>query len=404
MSKKQNLKWELNVLRAKAGLPSKMAVPKRIAQKARSKLKRAHEGALPSMSGSQLQRTLQLEQKQAKARVRHLIKQLRQGIKKARTFLLRKLLRKAREHTDVVPSALEYKLRVLKALPLADVTRSAQLELGIEVDEAPRRPPASTWEDLRSELPVICVQLEHQLLGSALVRTHLLRLQEALKESQRREEEQPPTSIPVTDQRHRGDRNGASQRTQRKHTSAMSGTTFLESLADLDGTDTCRSEGEDTSPDGDALVLGGARESFDEHAIKRKRKHVISASGNRMGQRQRRKLAEGVLHAVHAVHVEQERSQWPPQRSASEDDRCDDNRAKGSSGQNGNWRSEGDDVWRTQPERIAEDKAVHQPTRTNDKAAAPRTAHRLHPSWAAKRQGRDQASIKVFKGTHKVFE
>ena len=94
---KQNIKWELNVARAKAGLPSKMAVPKRIAQKARSKLKKTNEGALPLVKGAQLERMVQLQRKQASAQQRHLLKQLQQGVKKARTFLMRKLIRKARE-------------------------------------------------------------------------------------------------------------------------------------------------------------------------------------------------------------------------------------------------------------------------------------------------------------------
>eukprot|EP00966_Prymnesium_polylepis_P140116 3236665-Prymnesium_polylepis.1 len=61
-----------------------MAVPKRIAQKARSKIKRSNEGALPAVSGAQLERVLQLERKQQAAQQRHLLKQLQQVIKKAK--------------------------------------------------------------------------------------------------------------------------------------------------------------------------------------------------------------------------------------------------------------------------------------------------------------------------------
>ena len=39
-TKKQNLKWAASVLKAKAGISSKMAVPKKIAQKSRAKLRK----------------------------------------------------------------------------------------------------------------------------------------------------------------------------------------------------------------------------------------------------------------------------------------------------------------------------------------------------------------------------
>ena len=47
LARKRNLKWAASVLRARAGISSKMAVPKRIASKRRGELRRKNDGALP---------------------------------------------------------------------------------------------------------------------------------------------------------------------------------------------------------------------------------------------------------------------------------------------------------------------------------------------------------------------
>eukprot|EP00308_Calcidiscus_leptoporus_P003347 CAMPEP_0119360958 /NCGR_PEP_ID=MMETSP1334-20130426/8408_1 /TAXON_ID=127549 /ORGANISM="Calcidiscus leptoporus, Strain RCC1130" /LENGTH=97 /DNA_ID=CAMNT_0007375875 /DNA_START=1 /DNA_END=290 /DNA_ORIENTATION=+ len=86
--------------RARAGISSSMAVPKKVAQKARGRLKKAHEGRIPQMGEGVSGRLHLLESAQRQRRRHHLTKQLGASMKKAKLFLVRKLVRKIREERE----------------------------------------------------------------------------------------------------------------------------------------------------------------------------------------------------------------------------------------------------------------------------------------------------------------
>ena len=93
----KNLKWTASVLRARAGISSKMAVPKKIAQRSRTRLKRANNGVLPRPDEGLRSRLAALDSERLQRQRHHQVKLLVQAAKKARTFLVRRLLRKAGE-------------------------------------------------------------------------------------------------------------------------------------------------------------------------------------------------------------------------------------------------------------------------------------------------------------------
>ena len=94
-TKKQNLKWAASVLKAKAGISSKMAVPKKIAQKSRAKLRK--KGQNIGGDDALQSRIASIDAERRQRQRHHLVKQLQQAAKKAKTFLVRRLLRKAGE-------------------------------------------------------------------------------------------------------------------------------------------------------------------------------------------------------------------------------------------------------------------------------------------------------------------
>ena len=79
-----NLKWRIQMERAKAGLGSRMAVPKRVAQKAKQRLKRQHNGAVPEVSAAALGTIEALERARAERQRHHRVKLLQQAVKKAK--------------------------------------------------------------------------------------------------------------------------------------------------------------------------------------------------------------------------------------------------------------------------------------------------------------------------------
>ena len=80
-----NLRWEEQMTRAKLGLSSKMAVPKRVAQKRRRKLGPEEAAAL---GGAAAARLGVLQAAQRERRRHHLTKQLQAATKKAKGFII----------------------------------------------------------------------------------------------------------------------------------------------------------------------------------------------------------------------------------------------------------------------------------------------------------------------------
>lgn len=136
---KVNLPWAASMLRAKAGLNTKMAIGKKVAQKARARLKKAHGGVLPSPSEDLHDRLRTMAEQRAARQRHHLIKQLQQAAKRARTFLVRRLLRKRAQasggNAQSQPEGEEdEQLRALKAVAPAAVARRALQQLGFADD------------------------------------------------------------------------------------------------------------------------------------------------------------------------------------------------------------------------------------------------------------------------------
>ena len=139
MGKKVNLKWQQETLRAKAGLSSRMAVPKKIAQKARAKLKKQANGTeIRFGPDDALQSKLfSISLERAKRQRHHLVKQLQQAAKKAKTFLIRRMLRQTQEASGtsaVAQAGGSEKLLALRSVAPAAVVRRALLPLGL-IDE-----------------------------------------------------------------------------------------------------------------------------------------------------------------------------------------------------------------------------------------------------------------------------
>ena len=198
MPKKVNLKWRQETLRAKAGLSSRMAIPKKIAQKTRQKLKRQANGAEVRFApDNALQgQLLELSVERAKRQRHHLVKQLQQAAKKAKTFLVRRMLRKSSTASGegAGPDAGEdaakggksasaagpqddEKLRALRAVSPAAVVRRALLPLGLadEIALLDKEAAVAAVSEGGTEL---CRQMESRLLGTPAVQQQLDRLRE----------------------------------------------------------------------------------------------------------------------------------------------------------------------------------------------------------------------------------
>ena len=163
-----NLRWEEQMTRAKLGLSSKMAVPKRVAQKRRRKLGPEEAAAL---GGAAAARLGVLQAAQRERRRHHLTKQLQAATKKAKGFLVRKLLRRGASE----------QLRALRALPLPVAVAAALASAGLAelAPAADAEPPSAEWAELARDAPQLCSSVQHQLLGAAAVRAQLDKLREA---------------------------------------------------------------------------------------------------------------------------------------------------------------------------------------------------------------------------------
>lgn len=402
---KGNLKWATHVLRAKAGFNSKLAVPKKIAQKARAKLKRTHgsEGKSFRPDASSLKERLEvLGQKKAARQQHHMVKQLMQSAKKARLFLVRRLLRKLAKEGEASSDA--EKLNVLRSLSIAAAVRRAVRPLGIAdvdvLDEAQRNSAAAAGATDAAIRPVLLDDMERRLLGTPAVQQQLDKLRAhlekpamqvlALKRPARPDETGGGAAAGTEEAAERGLSRPAGPRkrarpqdlasTSRRPAAMDSEGRFLNSLMDDGGgVDLDPGEGDAESEQrGDALVLGSAA-SRDAPLKVKKVKNVISRSGNRMGQRQRKALLE----------------------------QAQANSSGGAAlgGERFNSRKLG-----VQQRRHVGSKSGDRPSpphswRGAQRAAAPQplpaSAEKRHPSWEAKKVG--QGAIRAFEGKKVVF-
>ena len=176
---KTNLRWEVKKLQ-RAGHSSS-----RITKQVQHRLKRAHAGKLhPGRSGDKIQ---SLAEEAVRKQRYHLTKQLHQAIKKAKSFLLRKLMRRGKEGGKAEGGGkadggaeAEERLRVLRALPVQEVARSARSSLGVEDDgghtHKDDQAALQEWRPLQARLPALCERTERQLLASAAVVLPMVRV------------------------------------------------------------------------------------------------------------------------------------------------------------------------------------------------------------------------------------
>ncbi len=358
-ARKQNIKWQLSMLRAKAGIAPKapMAVPKRVAQKAKARFKK--HGAAPRASDPALR--AQLETLESARRVRgqhHQTRQLSKAIKKSKDFLTRKLLRRAKgAASGEAASAVQQRLHALKQLSPNDVANAALASRGIEpcagdqaaASEDPAAPPTSGGADVRATL-------QRQLIASAVVQQQLDAWDTAARE--------PRQQRPRKRELDGGDGDGGSR--------------FISSLA-AGSSDGAGDDDDDDDDDGG----GGQGAGKGPHAAS-KRKNYISRSGNRMGQRQRRMLAQQARGGP-----TQHASRGPAQHAG---------RGPAPSGPPRGKSRGGDNSASTCHEVARRAKPAKAPA----KAPAPPAAAALHPSWEAKRQA--SSAIRPFQGKRVTFD
>jgi len=172
---KTNLRWEVKKLQ-RAGHSSS-----RITKQVQHRLKRAHAGKLhPGRSSDKIQ---SLAEETVRKQRYHLTKQLHQAMKKAKSFLLRKLMRRGKEGSKAEGGGeAEERLLVLKALPLHEVARTALSSLGMDDDggHAHKDDEAALqeWRPLQARLPALCERTERQLLAAAAVVLQMEKLRE----------------------------------------------------------------------------------------------------------------------------------------------------------------------------------------------------------------------------------
>ena len=420
----RNLKWAQETLRAKAGLSSKMAIPKKIAQKSRAKLKRANGTNQGTATDSVLQAKLQaLVAERARRQRHHLVKQLQQACKKARTFLVRRVMRKAKEEASSEAALDDVKLRALRAVSPAAVVRRALQPLGLAGEVELRDDPdeASGEADVTDQ--ELCVQWEKRLLGSRAVQEQLGKLrahedkveetqQQQQQQQQRRHESQGNQETTEVDEmgqparkRKRAAEAGetktptapkakagkAAAKAASKSGGDALGSRFIGSLmADADD-----AEGSvDGSDEGGGFTLASNRDagtySGKSRAASGKAKNVISRSGNRMGQRQRQKLlaqkqgkevdGKGAGGKGAGGKGDGGRKGGGKGRGADGRGRSGVGRGGGASRGHGGWQEPG--VSRT--------------------ASGHATAEKLHPSWEAKKT--PEGAIQAYQGKKVVFD
>lgn len=282
---RRNLKWASALLRARNGIGgSRMAVPKKIAQKARSQLKRKHHGQLPKHMDQVLEAQLhQLEVDKLSQQRHHLVKKLAQGAKKARAFLLRKLMRDDVRKAGSQAARREQRIRVLKAAPPTEIARRALLRAGLPCPAAGSE--TSTWEAMRACDEALCDQLELKLLATAQMQTVLEQLREQARQVTQLETKSAAGATSTV-----GGGGDAAACAAPKRDRARK---KRKSPPPEDRQQPVLSSGTDGGDaEGGPVVLGNAFDASSRPRRKGERpKNIISSSGNRMGQRQRQKLA-----------------------------------------------------------------------------------------------------------------
>ena len=438
---RKNLQWAASVLRAKAGIMSSqpMAIAKKVAQKARSKIKRKH-GTVPAPS-VELQMQLQsISAERAARQLHHLVKQLVQAAKKARTFLVRRQLRKANQ-TASAPTADE-RIVALKAVAPAAVARRALDQVGLTEQRVPMGADAqSAARQAETAIrPGLLEECEWRLLATAQVQAQVEKLRqhateqqgvrhkhEATKRQQKavaaaaaataanpggeashkdttqKRKRATSSSIPRAndDVQENSARRGAGYGAKRGPASAAPSRSRASAASSRFVDSLCHPK-DDVSEDGDggcSMALGStsAIGGIVSRSKEGKPKNIISRSGNRMGQRQRQKLMQ--LAAEKAGNT-----QGLGGASSSERGRPGKRVRAGSGGSSSAYDTQpgGADTWlyhkngrKQQPQQFSAPTAA---------VREERSAEKLHPSWAAKLHTQNQSAIRAFEGKRIAFE
>jgi len=267
------------------------------------------------------------------------------AVKKAKVLLLRKAVRKlkdASESGSADSAAAQLRLTLLKALPPALVARQALANRGITAPEpTPRKASqsddgasAEEWERLRADHAQVGASLVGSLLGSAAVRQQLeavsalapvapaegaaadadgsavavassgpARAGRAAKRGRAAEEAGGDGTVTkaarvakssakgaVAATVAKGSAKGAAAATAPKSQPKGSSSVFMSSLGDeSEEEEASGGESDDESDGGGGFTMGSGGKERDPT---KKAKNVISKSGNRMGQRQRRAILD----------------------------------------------------------------------------------------------------------------
>mmetsp|Transcript_1497 Transcript_1497/g.2970 ORF Transcript_1497/g.2970 Transcript_1497/m.2970 type:complete len:499 (+) Transcript_1497:68-1564(+) len=177
--KRQNLRWKINMAKAKAGLYSSMAVPKKVSQKMKGRLKKMGEDKLPEIRKQAHEHLNALQAQLAQRQRHHRVKQVQQAVKKAKAFVLRKVVRKCKEaaasSSSSTVSQLELRLQALKTLSVTAAAHKALLKYGL-IDSEGGEPAPAAWEEMVSAHPSVCALVEAQLLQHPQVKAQLEKL------------------------------------------------------------------------------------------------------------------------------------------------------------------------------------------------------------------------------------
>mmetsp|Transcript_9268 Transcript_9268/g.20208 ORF Transcript_9268/g.20208 Transcript_9268/m.20208 type:complete len:415 (-) Transcript_9268:336-1580(-) len=401
--RRENVRWQLEMTRARAGLASSMAVPKKVAQKARGRLKKTHEGHVPKVTEDVAQTLHSLALVQRNRRLHHATKLLGACVKKAKSFLVRKLVRKVKEEREQSGSKdCEERLAAVKKLPHMHVAhKMAQKALERQGNEWSRpaedaveeAKASAEWVELQLTHPGVCDAIESQLLSSAQVQVQFKQLLAQMEEPASARSSKGSTRAEAITGSAKQHANGATKRPRAEKAAGGNGkgniarNQFITSLADggdIDG------DGDDISgEEGASLVFSGAA-GIDEPQAGAKKKNFISRSGNRMGQRQRQALAERDAGGGLARGG----ARGGGRSSAGRGRGGRDGRSSGTTGGRSTaarGRGSGKPVGHA-PNSGAS--GHHAPTKSAE--------GELHPSWAAKRSA--HASIQPFQGKKITFD
>ena len=377
----------------------KMAIPKRVATKQRKKATQLSEEKLQKHKDS----IAHLQKLQRDRQRHHKLKLLVQAVKKAKIFMLRKLMRKLKEATGDDKPALEKRLSLLKAMPHALVATQYLSEQGHILNiPTSATDNSATWDALRASQQKLCDTLVKQILASAQVQAQLANLvhKDAAADSRgthsynaspqdttHSPELRPKESVselvkkPIL-------RSSKSQFDSRHVPNGSFAPCSTESSA-AERKKTNESDGtvkNSKSPSSFTLASSSRLDELDDSEDKKgprsaRRKNIISRSGNRMGQRQRKALAERERAKLEG-NTDGKRGvvSKRPHKSG---------RGEGSSGRMGSSR---------QQVRLKSSIGSNSTTTGGFKSVE----EKLHPSWEAKKSL--SAAIQPFRGKKVTFD